>query len=106
MYHVTDLEAGEVNLVDSLDLVAQLVAVQGMDRRLDVSKYPVALALAYVERFAVARVDQPVDVGLELRRYVGREGVGRRHIVLTFKTQTIVRSNLATSRPPKLTACH
>ena len=62
---VGNLEAGNADFADALELVTEVVALLAQ-LIVDVRKDAVALALADVERLAVARVNEPVDVGLEL----------------------------------------
>ena len=65
-----------------LSLSLKLVAVVAL-LIVDVREDPVPSALADVERLAVARVDEPVDVGLELCHHIWREGFSASHRAIT-----------------------
>jgi len=75
---VGDLEAGDADFADALELVTEVVAVLAQ-LIVDVRKDAVALALADVERLAVARVNEPVNVGLELGHHIRWEGFSTWH---------------------------
>jgi hypothetical protein len=84
---VGDLEAGKADFADALELVTEVVAPLAQ-LIVDVRKDAVALALADVERLAVARVNEPVNVGLELGHHVRREHFGLRHRPQTVSVVT------------------
>jgi hypothetical protein len=63
---VGDLEARATDLSNTPELVVELVTVELVLLGLDVREDAVAAALADVESLAVAGVDKPVDVGLQL----------------------------------------
>ena len=74
----------KLNLTDSLQFVSNLVVIE-IATGAHVREDPVALTLADVEGLAVARIDEPVDVGLQLLCYLACERgdvVGHAHIML------------------------
>lgn len=75
---VSDLESCHVDLPNSLQLGVELIPTEDL-LLTDVGEDPVPLALADVERLAVARIDQPVDVVLQLVLYFRRKGFSVRH---------------------------
>lgn len=78
MNHVIDVESSRANLTDPLQLVAHFIAFE-ISLLSDVSEHTVATPFAYIERFAVPRIDQAVDVSLELLLDLWRKGVCARH---------------------------
>jgi hypothetical protein len=53
-------------LVDSLYLVAELISVECITSRVNMSEDPIAFAPTYIEGLAVARVDESVYIRSEL----------------------------------------
>src|ERR1039458_3814386 len=81
MDDVRNLQTSKVNLTDTPELVARVF----VNLLADVREDSVVLTLADVEGLAVARINQPVDVRLELLCHFGRERgqvVGHAPIVL------------------------
>ncbi len=72
MNDVGNFKPGETDLPDSLEFVVDLVILKALFAA-DVREDAIALPFFHVERFAVPRVDEPVDVRLELLRHLRRE---------------------------------
>jgi hypothetical protein len=79
MDHMRNLESREPDLADAPQLVVELVALEGLLLGADVREEPIASALTDVERLAVSRIDEPIDVGLQRARNIRWEGVGGSH---------------------------
>lgn len=73
MNDMGNLKATQVNVADASEFVARAIRVLLVNLFVYVREDPVALALPDLERLAVARIDEPVHVGLELLRYLGTE---------------------------------
>ena len=72
MNDMSDLEAVEANVPDAPELVTEIVAFQAL-LVVDVGEDTIPLALPDVEGLAVPRVNEPVDVSLELARHFRRK---------------------------------
>src|SRR5947209_18936281 len=77
MNHVGWLKAGDPDLSDPSQLVVQLVAHQAF-LGTDMCKDAVASPLAHIERLAIPRIDQTVDIGLKLSRDLRGKGFAAR----------------------------
>jgi hypothetical protein len=64
--NVPHFEPSEMYLVDSLYLVAELISVECITSRVNMSEDPIAFAPTYIEGLAVARVDESVYIRSEL----------------------------------------
>ncbi len=71
---MSDLEARKLYLPDALDLVVELIPFKSACG-MDVRKNAIALPFADIERLAIPRVDQSVDVPPQLAAHVGRKGL-------------------------------
>src|SRR4051794_11129358 len=78
MNHMSGLEASETDIANPPQLVIEFVAVEIL-LAADMGEHTVTLTLPDVERLAVSRIDEPVDVRLESLRNAGRERVRTRH---------------------------
>jgi hypothetical protein len=72
MNDMTDLEARKAYFPDALYLVGQIVALQVL-LGADVREHAIAPALPDIEGLPVSRVNESVNVGLELACYVCRK---------------------------------
>jgi hypothetical protein len=66
---MSDLETGKANLPYALEFVVEVIAFEAF-LGADVRKDAIAPALPDIEGLPVSRVDEPVDVPLQLGSYV------------------------------------
>jgi hypothetical protein len=74
MNHVCDFEAGKAYLTDTPELVIEVIPFKTLFF-VDVGEDTIALALPDIEGLTVTRVDEPIDIGLELIGYLCRERI-------------------------------
>jgi hypothetical protein len=76
MNHMSDLKSGKAYLPNALDLVVQIIPFEVL-LGTDVREDAIALAFPNIERLTVSRVDESVEVRLQLASYVRRKRLAR-----------------------------
>ena len=97
MNDVGNLKPGETDLPDALELVVDIVVLKTF-LAADAREDAIALPFSHVECLAVAGVDEPVDIRLELLRHPRQKPLG-----FICSHVSPVRRTLGVTGPPRNT---